>query len=870
MVFERMSEECIVALVTAQQESKRAGMSTVTNPFLLSGVLEHAESAGRAFKEYGITKRGLTRVLQEEYYEKETVEDDKFSFFKNKNKDDDDDDDDDDLPFSTEMKETLKQSAKLADQYKSIPLRSEHVLLALLDYVPNQKAVKTDDNLQIQLLQQCTDNLDATQFCQRVVELLQDEKDDQQLVTSGASSGSKKKTPTLEEYGVDLTQQARAQQLDPVQGRDLEIQSCVRTLIRRRKNNPCLIGEPGVGKTAIAEGLAQLLVDDDKCPPKLKGHRLIQLEMATLVAGTKYRGEFEERLVNILQEVQEGPIPTILFVDELHTLVGAGGTGEDSMDAANVLKPALARGQLQLVGATTIAEYRKYIEKDGALERRLQPVSILEPTVANTVEILKALQPSYESHHGVTYTPASLEAAAALSERYMNDRFLPDKAIDVMDEAGALVQLMSTVQYGDSTNTVVTEETVCRVLSDWTNIPLGQLQESELTRLAQLETQLEQRVMGQPAAVSTVARAIRRARCGLQDPNRPIASLLFCGPTGTGKTELVKALAATYFGQEKDMIRIDMSEYMEQHSVARLTGPPPGYVGYDEGGQLTEAVRRSPHSVILLDELEKAHPDVLSILLQVLEDGILTDGKGRTVNFGNSILVLTSNVGSKQILQLFQDNPHAEEQELYSSLVSVVQHELQSTMKPEFLNRLDDVVVFSPLTDAELSAICDKFIKETLDRITDSYTISVQDGLKRVMLQEGTASSPSSGSDNEQEEQTNSFGARPLRRAIQFWLEDVVSQAVVQDFLKEGDSVTLDIMKPSGDNDDLVVVVVVTNTETNKTLEIPITTSTRGGMGVLTTTTTKNADDGEDGIVNGDNGTKKKKKRRPNVLTADN
>lgn len=424
-------------------------------------------------------------------------------------------------------------------------------------------------------------------------------------------------------------------------------------LFLRKKSNPPAQNQ--FQQTAIAEGIAQVLVDQEKCPPALKGHRLISLELSSLVAGTKYRGEFEERLQSIVKEVTNPKSPpTILFIDEIHNLVGAG-SAEGGMDAANLLKPALARGEMQLIGATTIAEYRQYIEKDGALERRLQPIKVSEPSIERTIEILDAVRVNYERHHNVQYTYEALEAAAALSERYITDRFLPDKALDLLDEAGAFAQLDLGLSEGleeAPTPITVTEHTIAMVVSEWTGVPIGKIETEEKRRLISLEDQLSSRVKGQTRAVRGVARAIRRARSGLRDPNRPIASFLFCGPTGTGKTELCKTLAETYFGAERDMIRIDMSEYMEKHTVSRLTGPPPGYIGYESGGQLTEAVRKTPHSVVLLDEIEKAHSDVLNVLLQILEDGILTDGKGRTVNFKNTIIVMTSNIGSKRIQEI--------------------------------------------------------------------------------------------------------------------------------------------------------------------------------------------------------------------------
>jgi ATP-dependent Clp protease ATP-binding subunit ClpC len=695
MIFERMSEQCIGALVTAQNESARLGQSSVGCELMMVGIIDRPENSRATLKKYGISLRQGKKTVAEMFSAEEESSDFGALFQMSKKARDVE------LPFTSSLKRVLTNASKIADKQGSMDIRSEHVLLALLSWeeeMPGESAVHLDDDgyatgaLAVLLKMDCIDseNFSPSEFCRT---LLSDAEDSEgaELVAGGDSK--KNLTPTLMECGVDLTEAAMNGELDDVFGRDKEIMSCVRTLVRRRKNNPCLIGEPGVGKTAVAEGIAQILVaptlldkadeildrnedgsfvDQEKfkrliklssmCPPRLKGHRIISLELANLVAGTKYRGEFEERLQSILDELtNEFAIPTILFIDEIHTLVGAG-SAEGGIDAANMLKPALSRGKLQVIGATTISEYRKHIEKDAALERRLQPLMLKEPSVEDTIGILTAVAPKYGLHHGVEFTQEALEAAAKLSERFINDRFLPDKALDLLDEAGALIHIEQSLNEDAEDEAIVTEETVSQVVAEWTNVPIGKLESKETDRLMILEEQMTKRVKGQGRAVRAVARAVRRARSGLRDTTRPIASFMFCGPTGVGKTELCKTLAETYFASEKDMVRIDMSEYMEKHSVSRLTGPPPGYIGYDEGGQLTEAVRRNPHSVVLLDELEKGHPDVLNILLQILEDGMLTDGKGRTVNFQNTVLVMTSNVGSRRILNVANEYKKVEDE----------------------------------------------------------------------------------------------------------------------------------------------------------------------------------------------------------------
>ncbi|GAV24371.1 ATP-dependent Clp protease ATP-binding subunit ClpC [Carboxydothermus islandicus] len=650
--------------------------------------------------------------------------------------------------------------------------------------------------------------------------------------TSNQAGGQAKKktvkTPTLDEHGRDLTALARENKLDPVVGREKEIERVIQVLSRRTKNNPVLIGEPGVGKTAIVEGLAQRIVQK-KVPEILIDKRVVTLDLASMVAGTKYRGEFEERLKKVLEEIKNaGNI--IVFIDEIHTLIGAGAA-EGAIDAANILKPSLARGEIQCVGATTLDEYRKYIEKDPALERRFQPIMVDEPTVEETIEILKGLRDRYEAHHRVKITDEAIVAAAKLSDRYITDRFLPDKAIDLIDEAASRVRLNAFTappnlkELEEKINEIrkekeaavaaqefekaaklrdqeqklkaeleekkkewekeqsdhllsVTEDDIAQIVSQWTGIPVKKLAEEESERLLKLEEILHQRVIGQDEAVKAVARAVRRARAGLKDPKRPIGSFIFLGPTGVGKTELARALAEALFGDEDALIRIDMSEYMEKHTVARLIGAPPGYVGYEEGGQLTEAVRRKPYSVILLDEIEKAHPEVFNILLQVLEDGRLTDSKGRTVDFKNTVIIMTSNIGAhlikKEARLGFKNVADGKKDD---DVKEKLMAELKRTFRPEFLNRIDEIIVFHSLTEEHLKEIVRLMLKEVAKRLEEQeMKVEFDDSLIEVILKEGY---------------DEAFGARPLRRAIQKIVEDKLSEELLLGNIKKGDSVKL-------------------------------------------------------------------------------
>ncbi|MBO8129337.1 MAG: ATP-dependent Clp protease ATP-binding subunit [Peptococcaceae bacterium] len=638
------------------------------------------------------------------------------------------------------------------------------------------------------------------------------------------------RTPTLDRYARDLTELAKEGKLDPVIGREQEIERVIQILSRRTKNNPVLIGDPGVGKTAIAEGLAQRIAEG-KVPEILVNKRVVALDMASMVAGTKYRGEFEERLKKVIDEIR-GAGNIILFIDELHTLIGAGAA-EGAIDASNILKPALARGELQTIGATTMDEYRKYVEKDAALERRFQPIHVSEPSVADTIAILQGLRDKYEAHHRVRITDEALTAAARLSDRYITDRFLPDKAIDLIDEASSRVRLQAFTappdlkeleekleeirkekeaavaaqefekaaqlrdqekqlreelesskeawrQQKGGDELVVTEEDIAQIVSSWTGIPVKKLAQEESERLLNLEEKLHERVVGQDEAVEAVSRAIRRARAGLKDPHRPIGSFIFLGPTGVGKTELARALAEVLFGDEDAMVRIDMSEYMERHTVSRLVGAPPGYVGYEEGGQLTEAVRRRPYSVILLDEIEKAHPEVFNILLQLLEDGRLTDGKGRTVDFRNTVVIMTSNVGVSHIRRegTMGFKTRDDQRASYERMKERVMDELHRTFRPEFLNRIDEIIVFHSLTGEHIRQIVDLMLQDVAERMKEhDIEIEVTDPVKEVLAKEGF---------------DEKFGARPLRRTIQRKIEDLLSEELLKGTFQRGDKVQLD------------------------------------------------------------------------------
>ena len=727
---------------------------------------------------------------------------------------------DETLGFTPRTKRVIElafiEARKLGYNY----IGTEHLLISIL---------REGDSIATRILLEL--NVNIPKLYNEIVKVINEGEDltsnDSKSNGKEGKRGSYNQTNTLNQFGEDLTKKAGEGKLDPIVGRKEEIERVIQILSRRTKNNPCLIGEPGVGKTAVVEGLAQKIVNGD-VPEILKDKRVVTMDISSMVAGAKYRGDFEERIKKALEEVKKAG-DVILFIDEMHTIVGAGAA-EGAIDAANILKPLLARGEIQLVGATTLNEYRKYIEKDSALERRFSPVTVNEPTEKDTITILKGIRDKYEAHHGVKITDQAIDAAVKMSTRYINDRFLPDKAIDLIDEAASRAKLKTytepenlkkleeeieetrknkeeavrTQKFEKAASlrdkekelkekyekeqkkwknkntkqiTDITEENIAEVIASWTGIPAKKITEDENQRLKNLEKNLHERVIGQNEAVEAVSKAIRRGRVGLKDPKRPIGSFLFLGPTGVGKTELSKALAEVLFGDENAMIRVDMSEYMEPHSVSKLIGSPPGYVGFDEGGQLTEKIRRKPYSVILFDEIEKAHPDVMNMLLQILEDGRLTDSQGRTVNFKNTVIIMTSNIGArlitdKKLLGFVQsENKNEEENKEYEQTKKEVMEALKKELRPEFINRIDEIIVFHKLTDEEIDKIIDIMLKEVINRLADQkIKIELEPEVKKLIASKGI---------------DKNFGARPLRRTIQNVLEDRLAEEILDGNLKK-------------------------------------------------------------------------------------
>ncbi|MBH8574786.1 ATP-dependent Clp protease ATP-binding subunit [Nostocaceae cyanobacterium CENA369] len=794
-MFEHFTSEAIKVIMLAQEEARRLGHNFVGTEQILLGLI--GEGTGVAAKV--LTELGIT--LKEARREVEKIIGRGSGFVPPE------------IPFTPKVKSLFEQSFKEAHSMGNNYINTEHLLLGLTE-AGEGVAAKVLQNLGVDLKSVRT----------AVVRRLGEDPS----VLVGGNPNKRTQALTTEEFGRNLTKLAQEGKLDPLVGREKEIERAIQILGRRTKNNPVLIGEPGVGKTAIAEGLAQRIVNQD-VPDILLNKQVISLDMGLLVSGTRFRGDFEERIKKIVDEVRsEGNI--ILVIDEVHTLVGAGGT-EGGLDAANILKPALARGELQCIGATTLDEYRQHIERDAALERRFQSILVGEPSVEETIDILYGLRGAYEQHHKVQISNDAVVAAAQLSDRYISDRFLPDKAIDLIDEAGSRVRLRNSqgsnnkelkrqltgvtkakqeavrlqdfdkagelrdkeleleaeIQAASQTEQtvkapVVDEEDIAQIVASWTGVPVNKLTESESELLLHLEDTLHQRLIGQEQAVTAVSRAIRRARVGLKTPNRPIASFIFSGPTGVGKTELAKALAAYFFGSEEAMIRLDMSEYMESHTVSKLIGSPPGYVGYDEGGQLTEAVRRRPYTVLLFDEIEKAHPDVFNMLLQILDDGHLTDAKGRKVDFKNTLIILTSNIGSKVIEKGggglgFEFDNQAEAS--YTRIRNLVNEELKTYFRPEFLNRVDEIIVFTQLSKDEVKQIAAIMLRDVASRLTEKgITLEVTERFKELVVQEGY---------------NPSYGARPLRRAIMRLLEDSLAEAMLSGEISDGDTAIVDV-----------------------------------------------------------------------------
>ena len=796
------------AVKYAEKTARRYKHSYIGTEHLLAGLLHEEEgTAGMVLRDMGISEERLMEMIRKLVAPEESnvLTADRAGY----------------TPRAARM---LEGAVEEADDLRSEKIGTEHLLLAMLREV---------DCMGTRLLHTMGVNIRKLQN-EVLVAMGEEVANPRDNGNTRSRNEAATGTPTLDQYSRDLTEMARQGVMDPVVGREEEIGRVIQILSRRTKNNPCLIGEPGVGKTAVVEGLAQRITQG-LVPEKMKNRRLVVLDLSGMVAGSKYRGEFEERIKKVIAEVMEHP-GILLFIDELHTIIGAGGA-EGALDASNILKPSLSRGEIQIIGATTIEEYRKHIEKDAALERRFQPVTVEEPTQEQAVEILKGLRPYYEKHHGVTITDDALEAAVKMSIRYIADRHLPDKAIDLMDEASSRVQLTGitvppqlkemeqnlhalaekkeeAIREGDFSRArelqeeqkeleesyeklkkrqeqryknkkmQVTEENIAQIVSSWTKIPVQKLAQKESKRLAGLEKELYKRVIGQEEAVEAVAKAIKRGRVGLKDPARPIGSFLFLGPTGVGKTELSKALAETVFGSEQAMIRVDMSEYMEKHSVSKLIGSPPGYVGYEEGGQLSEKIRRNPYSVILFDEIEKAHPDVFNILLQVLDDGHITDAQGRKVDFKQTCIIMTSNAGAQSIVEpkRLGFSQGEDKKKDYEDMKRGVMEEVRRIFKPEFLNRVDEILVFHMLDKQEIRQIVNILVKKLEKRCKEQLDIElvVRNSVKDYLAESGFDSK---------------YGARPLKRAIQNKLEDKMAEEILEGKIHRGDRVIVSVSK---------------------------------------------------------------------------
>lgn len=795
MMFERFTERAQKVIIYAQEEAFEFKHGYIGTEHMLLGVLKEDGISKNILNEKKVTLEKV-RELIHDFEGKGDI-----SLSKNE------------IPLTPRTKRILDLSLLEARNLGHNYISPEHILLAIIRE-PEGVAYTILNNLNI--------NFESLRG-----DLILSLSGQQNVKSQVATTPSSVDTPTLNQYGRDLTEMARDGKLDPVIGRDSETGRVLEILCRRIKNNPCFIGDPGVGKTAIVEGLAQKIVEGN-IPEILKNKRVVSLDISSMIAGSKYRGEFEDRLKKVMEEIRKAG-NVIMFIDEIHTIVGAGGA-EGAIDASNILKPALARGEIQCVGATTIEEYRKYIEKDAALERRFQPVTVGEPTKEEALLILKGVRDKYEAHHGVKIIDEALEAAVNLSDRYITDRFLPDKAIDLIDEAAAKVRIHNLTAPPDlkqleeeidktgkekedainlqdfekaailrdkekdlktrleedkknwqNQNTMqtgtVTEKQIAEVVARWTKVPVSKLTETESERLLKLEEILHNRVVGQEEAVKSISRAVRRARVGLKDPNRPIGSFIFLGPTGVGKTELSKALAEAMFGDENNMIRIDMSEYMEKHTVSRLIGSPPGYVGFDEGGQLTEKVRRNPYSVVLFDEIEKAHPEVFNVLLQILEDGRLTDGKGKTINFKNTIIIMTSNAGASTIKKQksMGFNVSENKEGNYEKMKDNIMDEVKRAFRPEFLNRIDDIIVFHQLEEKDIQQIVGFMLSSVSKRLVEQEIyLDFTDEAKKLLAKEGF---------------DTTYGARPLRRAITKTVEDKLSEEILRGNIKKGDKV---------------------------------------------------------------------------------